>query len=97
MLMSRLNTSLEIIGDDKADFEKKGRGKSNPAWFENQAQEWEVVFKLYCFLFELQLYFCVLLYMRESSLGWHVTENNALSTIVCMSLDITTLWFLNNI
>ena len=31
MLTSRLNTSLEIIGEVKADFEKQGRGKSNPA------------------------------------------------------------------
>ena len=30
MLTSRLNTSLEIIGEVKADFEKQGRGKSNP-------------------------------------------------------------------
>ena len=31
MLTSRLNTSLEIIGEVKADFEKQGRGKPNPA------------------------------------------------------------------
>ena len=31
MLTSRLNTSLEITGEVKADFEKQEGGKSNPA------------------------------------------------------------------